>query len=406
MTAHVRSGGVYKNVDFHGAYERASGVYSVLDEIWVRNSGAYKLAWRADGPPPAPTSLSSSAVNGGYINVGWAYAANVENDYNRVEVQQPGDIARIGTNYAGTTQQRSGYAHGAGVSLQARTVDNGGQVSAWATVPGVTALNALPGAAAIQNMWFDGTNFQLQWYDPGNPYGDISAVQVFYRNATVEGGWTFHSQWSTAGGLRQVTLAGRGWDGHHQAFVRVINNAGYTDSALAGVWAPPMPGTEKTIAAYVGDSWGYNAGAYRNDGTVRAGQFSATPWGPHYGMFFYGDWNLWNLGHGYQANYGYIFMIRNGSEGFSGNMFFEPHGYGTPPGANPSGLNMLWSSEGEFQGFDASRWEPIPTGVLGAIANGSAQGMGIWTPSLLQSNYKVFKGPALNGLAGVVRLGF
>ena len=402
----MRSGGVYKNVDFYNFYQRFGGAYVRMDELYVRNAGAYKLAWRADGPPPAPTSLSASAANGGIVNVGWAYAANPENDYNRVEVQQPGDIARIGTNYAGTTQQRTGYAHGAGVSLQARTVDNSGQISAWATVPGVTALNALPGAASIQNFWFDGTNFQFQWYDPGNPYGDISAVQVFYRNVTLNEGWTHHSTWGTAGGLRQVTLLGRGWDGLHAAFVRVVNNAGYTDSTIASQWAPPMPGTEKTIAAYVGDSWGYNAGAYRNDGTVRQGQFSTTPWGPHYGMFFYGSYNLWALGHGYQANYGEIFMIRNGSEGFAGTVWFEPHGYADPPAANPSGLDMLWPSVSSFSGFDASGWEAIPTGVLGAIANGSAQGIGIWTPSLSQGEYRVFKGPSLNGFAGVIKLNF
>jgi hypothetical protein len=403
VSLYVRQGGVYKLVDFDDLYRRNGGVYSKMKELYVKHAGVYKLVWRADGPPPPPSSLGIAAVNGGVINVGWAWAANEEGDYNRVEVQQPGDIARIGTNYPGTTQQRTGYAHGTSVVLEARTVDNGGQFSAWTPVPVTGALNALPGPASFSAFWWDGTNFQLQWTDPGNPYGDISAVQLWYR-ADHEGTWTLGATHGTAGGLRQWALPGRGWDVLNHAFIRVVNNAGYTDSGILSVWTPPQPGTEKTLAAYIGDSWGYNAGGYRNDGTVRQGQFSPTPWGTHYGMFFYGANALWNMGHGYQAASGEIFMIRHGTEGFTGTVWFEPHGYGSPPGFTPSGLDQQWASTSEFAGHDASAWEPIPGYVLASIANGSAQGMGIFTGNTAQSLYKVFKGPSLNGFAGVVRL--
>ena len=240
MPSYVRSGGIYQLQDFNEVLRRDAGVYSIMQEALVRNGGIYKQAWRADGPPPAPTSLSATAANGGIVYVAWAYPANSENDYNRVEVQVAGDTARIGTTYPTTTQQRTGYAHGASVALQARTVDNAGNVSAWTTVPTATALNALPGAASISNFGWERGNqrFIIQWTDPGNPYGDISSVQVWYRNS-AEGTWTNHSNYGTAGGLRTVYMAGRGWDIDTYAFVRVVNAAGYTDSGVVGAWTPP-----------------------------------------------------------------------------------------------------------------------------------------------------------------------
>ena len=404
MTLYVRSGGIYRVVDYDDLLRRDAGVYAKMKELYVKNAGVQKLVWRADGPPPAPASLSVSAVNGGTINTSWTWPANPENDYNRVEVQQPGDIARVGTNYAGTTQQRTGFAHGTNVVLEGRTVDNGGQVSSWVAFPVVSAVNVLPGQAAMTAFYWDGSNFRTTWNNPGNPYGDVHTQQLYYRRSD-EGSWTLGYSGPYSGGSHgPVFLPGRGWDALYQSFVRIINNAGYTDSAVASAWAPPQPGTEKIVAALIGDSWGYNAGGYRNDGTVRQGQFSPTPWGTHYGMYFYGANSLWNMGHGFQAASGEIFMIRHGTEGFTGTVWFEPHGYGTPPGTTPVGLDLQWPSTSEFAGNDATYWEPLPASVLGAIANGSAQGMGIFTSSTAQSMYKVFKGPTLNGYAGVVRL--
>jgi len=405
MTLYRRTAGVYTALNFSAVLRREAGVYVVAKEALVRGSGAYANSWRADGPPPAPISLTSVAANGGTVTVGWAYAANVEADYNRVEVQAPGDTARNATNYAGLSQVRTGYAHGVSVPLEARTVDNGGQVSAWTAVPTVSAISALPGAASISNFAWERTNqrFIIQWTDPGNPYGDISAVRVYYRNSG-EGTWTLHSEYGTAGGLRTVYMAGRGWDVLAQAFVRVINNAGYADSAVVTAWTPPQPGTEKIINCVLGDSWGFTAGAYREDGTVRMGMFSTTPWGNHYGMYFYGTNGLWNLGHGWPAFSGEIFMVRSGVEGFTGTVFFYPHGYNTKPATTPGGNGLTWASTSQFGGADASGWESIPVDVLSSIADGGTRGIGIYTPELLQSYYKVFKGPALNGLAGQIKL--
>ena len=165
-----------------------------------------------------------------------------------------------------------------------------------------------------------------------------------------------------------------------------------------------QPGTEKIINAYIGDSWGFNAGAYRNDGTVRMGQFSTTPWGNHYGMYFYGPNVLWNAGHGWAANSGEIFMIRSGVEGFTGTVFFYPHGYDTPPASAPGGNGLTWASTSQFAGSGASGWEAIPADTLASIANGGTRGIGIYTPELFQSHYKVFLGPALNGLGGQIKL--
>jgi hypothetical protein len=290
------------------------------------------------------------------------------------------------------------------VVLQARTVDNGGQTSAWVSVPSTTAINVLPQPANFHAFYWGGADLVFSWNDPANPYGDAGNVQLWYRRDD-EGSWTLGATHGYAGTTNRVwTLPGRGYDALHHAFVRTFNNAGYTDTPVRSTWTPPAPGTEKTIAALVGDSWGYAAGAFRGDGTVRQGQFSPTPHGLHYGMFFYGTNALWNLGHGHAAASGEIFMVRHGVQGFTGTVWFDPHGYGGVPSSAPASLGMAWPSVSEFAGTDASAWEPIPGGTLWGIASGVVQGMGIWTPSTLQSLYKVFKGPSLNGFAGVVRL--
>jgi hypothetical protein len=404
MTLYRRTSGIYTALGFDRVYRRAGGVYSIAQEALVRSGGAYQNVWRADGPPPAPVGLTASAANGGVVNVGWSYAANVENDYNRVEVQQPGDIARIGTNYAGTSQSRTGYAHGASVSLQARTVDNGGQASAWTTVPTVTALNAAPNAAALTAFFWDGSNWHIRWNDPANPYGDVSAMQVFIRN-NAEGTWTLVGSYGWTGqASREVTAAGRGWDTLHHTFVRTVNNAGYTDTGVASQWTPPQPGVEKFINPHEGNSWAYAAGAYRHDGTVREGMFSETPMGLHFGIFFYGN-QLYDACHGYPPTTGWIFMVRRGAEGFTGNLHFTGHGYATNPGSAPTGDgHASWVSANQFAGADSSAWETIPSNCLAQIASGVTKGIGIFTFSNFQSNYRVFQGPAFNAYAGVISL--
>src|SRR6478609_6095772 len=99
MTLYVRSDGIYLPVNFDNLTRREGGVYAKYNELLVRESGTYKSVWRSNGPPPAPIGLTTSAVNGGKVNVSWSYASNPENDYLRVEVQQFGDTARLSTNY-------------------------------------------------------------------------------------------------------------------------------------------------------------------------------------------------------------------------------------------------------------------------------------------------------------------
>lgn len=404
MPLYRRTSGIYTALNFSGVLRREAGVYAVSKEAFVRSGGSYQQVWRADGPPPAPTGLTSTAANGGTVTVGWAYPANAENDYNRVEVQQPGDTARYGTNYAGTSQVRTGYSHGASVPLEARTVDNGGQVSAWTAAPTVTALNALPPAAALTAFFWDGSNWHIRWNDPANPYGDLSTMQAYIRN-NAEGNWTLVGSYGYTGQAnREVTVAGRGWDTLHHTFVRSINNAGYTDTGVASQWTPPQPGTEKVFAPDEGNSYAHAAGAYRDDGTVRQGQFAPTPMGNHFGLYFYGT-KLYNGGHGYAPVSGDIFLMRSGTEGFTGPVFFTGHGYAVNPRTIPNGDgHSQWTSTSEFAGSGASAWEPLPAGCLSMIGSGVTKGVGMWTFNTFQSNYKVFLGPAHNGFAGVIRL--
>ena len=244
--------------------------------------------------------------------------------------------------------------------------------------------------------------FQINWTDPGNPYGDISAVQVWYRLES-EGTWTLGGNFGTAGGARSTTLANRGYDTVHVAFVRVVNAAGYTDAPAWSIWTPPAPGTVKTITAHDGQSYAFAAAAWRNDHSVRQGMFSPTPMGLHFGLLFYGD-ELVHACHGYAPVSGDIFMIRNGTEGFTGPLYFTGHNYGwNPAPAAPTG-QIGWTSISQFAGADASGWEPLPSSFLNAMAAGIVRGVGLFTFSDFQSNYKVFKGPYSNALAGVINL--
>jgi hypothetical protein len=404
MTLYRRTSGVYTALNFSGVLQRANGVYGVAQEALVRSGGVYQNVWRADGPPPAPINLTSGAANGGTVTVGWAWAANIENDYNRVEVQQPGDIGRTNTAYALNAQQRGGYGHGASVALVGRSVDNGGQVSAWTPFPTVTALNALPPAAVFTNLDWINSAWTIKWNDPANPYGDISAIQVYIRN-NAEGSWTLAGSYGYTGQTgRTITTPGRGWETLHHVFIRVVNNAGYTDSNTASQWTPPQPGTEKSIGPDEGNSFAYAANAWRDDGTVRQGMFAPTPMGLHFGCYFYGS-KLYDAGHGYAPVSGEIVMMRSGTEGFTGSVYFTGHGYGTNPRTNPTGDGQPgWTSSSQFGGSGATAWESLPAGMLSGIGSGVTKGVGIFTFSSFQSDYKVFLGPAHNGFAGAIKL--
>ena len=268
----------------------------------------------------------------------------------------------------------------------------------------MTALNALPPAAVFTNFDWIGSTWRIRWNDPANPYGDISSMQVYIRN-NAEGGWTLVGTYGYTGGVgREVTAAGRGWETLHHAFIRVINNAGYTDSNVGSQWTPPAPGTEKNIGPDEGNSFAMRGQRLARRRHCSSGHVLADPDGSSLRLFFYGS-KLYDAGHGYPPVSGEIFMMRDGVQGFTGycvlhrtRLRHEPSRGVRPATVMPVGLPRA-SSVG-------------PARPLGAAACRCSGGHGFRRDEgcrhlhllVFQSDYKVFLGPAHNGFAGVIGL--
>jgi hypothetical protein len=425
MTLFVRSGGVYQPVKKDGLTDRWQGAYYRQRELFVRNGGVYKSVYRMDGPPPPPSSVTVTARNGGYLTVNWTWADNPENDYLGMAIQEFGEVDRLISGYPDTSQLRGDYAHGQPIYLQAASVDYAFNYSEWVGVTaagaggdppptyeppptgggGEVAINVLPQPAVFTNMdWLTSGSWHVVWNDPANPYGDISEMQVHTR-LHDGGAWQMFGSYPWTGQAgREVWVPGFAWDAVHDILIRTVNAAGYADTNVGSNWTSPQPGTEKNIGPDEGNSFGFAAGAWRDDGTVRQGAFSPTPWGLHVGAFFYGT-KLWEAGHGYQPTSGEIFMMRSGSEGFTGPVFFSGHAYTVNSRGWPNyGGQPGWVSQSQFAGSGASGWEPLPLQMLQGISSGYTRGIGIFTDNPAQGNYKVFLGPAHNGYAGAVKL--
>ncbi len=400
---YVRDGGIQKLIGPSKLLRKVGGVWQILgSSLKVKVAGAQVSTWTANSPPPAPTGLGAVPVNGGKINTSWAYPTNLENDYASVEVEQISSIGRAVTAHPTTTQQRTGYAHGVSIPLQARSVDTSGLMSAWVALPVVTTINALSGGATGVYPSWNGTSFTVAWTNPGNPYSDITAVEVYKSSG---GAYTLAHTEAYVGGLRTASIASSASDTLHSFKVRVVNSAGFVETAPISLWSPPAPGTVKNILADAADTWAFTLGAWRNDGSVRSGQFDNYPMGMNVGLFFYGT-KLWEACHGYTPIKGEIFMQRNGSQGFSGNLNFHGHGYMVKPAGQPGRGAVDWTSTSEFLGSGVSSWEIMPQSARESIAWPTLRGFGIHTDLTYQSEYRHFWGPANVGAAGQVRLTF
>jgi len=404
MTLFVRAAGVYRPVAIDNLFQRSEGVYSKVSELKVKSSGGYRSAWRENVAPPAPINLFSTAEGGGVINVYWAWATNPDDDYSRVEVQEVGDVARIPTDYPEVYQRRTGYTEGQGVYMQVRTIDHAGLASPWGTIGGVTARYSHPGIATMTGVGWNGTAFVVNWTAGDNAYGDPTDARLMCKTQ-AESTWTQVGPplATSAGQPHSVIAPVRTWDANHFFYVQTMTSWAMTNSIAVNRWAPPVTGTEKTITPYSADSYAFTPNIWLNDGKVRQGQFSPTPHGLHFGMFFYDDL-LYNASHGHPAVSGDIFMIREGEQGFPGTVFFEGHAYRSRPSATPTGSGVTWPSTNQFTGADASAFEALPASFLQSVAVGTTKGVGIYTASEAQTNYKVFKGPSTHGSAGMIRL--
>ena len=437
MTTYVRSGGVYRPVDYNGVLDRRNGVYSRSKEMFVKNGGTYKSVWRADTPPPPPTNLTAVAMNdaSGTIHVEWAWQPNYEYDYLRVEVQEPGDVRRYPTAFPETSQNRSGYSHGQSVMLQARTVDLGGNVSPWVQFGPVQALSVPPGPPGAPVVYWNGSTLMASWSNPGNPHGDIYKQEVHVQTSWSDTDYTIAYSGPFVSGPQGPVSVFLAWDKLHRVRVRLFGGVSqtyiweqWTDSQWTYWWTPPAPGTTKEVGSAGGDTFIYRpsfGSVYHFDGKVRQGVYWAPAADPSgegqaMGIWVYGigpanaasalpeacNCRDANWGYGYPPVSGEVFMMRDGANGAPGNLSFYAHGYRTLPGglSSPPGNGITWASIHTYDTPGATGWEPLPRAFLDTIANGTTLGLGIHTSNRDPSAIREMLSSQINYMAARIML--
>jgi hypothetical protein len=438
MALYVRSGGTYRPVNYDGLFDRWQGVYYKQRELYVKDAGQYKLAWRADTPPPPPTNLTAVAMNdaSGTIHVEWAWQPNYEYDYLRVEVQEPGDIRRYPSAFPETSQNRSGYVHGQSVTLQARTVDQGGNVSPWVQFGPVSVLSVPPGPPGAPFLYWNGSTLMAEWDNPGNPHGDIYKQELMVETSYYgTDQWTVMYSGPFVPGHQGPVSAFMAWDKLHRAKVRLYGGVSqtyiweqWTDSQPATWWTPPAPGTTKEVGSAGGDTFIHRptfGSVYHFDGKVRQGVYWAPEADPSgqgeaVGIWVYGigphnaasalpeacNCRESNWGYGYPPISGEVFMMRDGANGAPGNLSFYAHGYRFLPGGLPlpPGNGITWASTNTYATPGATAWEPLPRAFLDTIANGTTQGLGIYTSNRDPSAHRQMLSSQIDGQAARILL--
>ena len=381
-------------------------------------------------PPPPPTNLTAVPWNdaSGTIHVEWAWQPNYEYDYLRVEVQEPGDIRRYPTNVPETSQNRSGYTHGQSVMLQARTVDIGGNVSPWVQFGPVTALSVPPGPPGTPVLYWNGSTLMATWSNPGNPHGDIHTQELMVQTDWGDTSWVIKYSGPFVPGPQGPVSVFLEWNKPHRVKVRLHGGVSqtyifeqWTDSQIAYWWTPPAPGTTKEVGCYYGDTFLYRPGGYSTyhfDDRVRQGVYwpiaddYPSGSGEAIGIWTYSDDlteacngnDYFQFGYGYPPVSGEVFMMRDGSNGAPGNLFFYAHNYVHAPGDRPVGNGITWPSTYTYNTPGATAWEPLPRAFLDTIANGTTRGLGIHTSNRDPSAFKQMLSPYYDYQAARIRL--
>ena len=347
----------------------------------------------------------------GTIHVEWTWPSNPENDYWRVEVQEPGDINRYPTDYPTTSQNRGGYAHGQNVMLQARTRDLGGNASSWVQFGPVMALSAPPGYVPAPHLYWNGSTLMATWINPGNPHGDIYKQEVLAQTGYLSDTWVVKYSGPFVPGPQGPVSVFLEWDKVHRVKIRLYGGVSqtyiweqWTDSQHALWWTPPAPGTTKEVGSYYGDTYLVRpsfGNSYHFDDRVRQGVYWAAEADPSGQGEAIGIWTYSNdlteacngadyfqFGYGYPPVSGEVFMMRDGSNGAPGNLFFYAHNYIHAPGDQPVGNGITWASTYTYNTPGATAWEPLPRAFLDTIANGTTSGLGIYTTNRDPSAFK------------------
>lgn len=407
VPTYVKQAGAWSALNFTGVKFKQAGAWGVGAALYVKDAGIWKPSWAANAPPPDPTSVAAVALNGGGATVSWVWPGNAENDYDRVRVEQQVNGGAWGsmqeTLYSAQTQSRTGLTHGYTYKYRVATRDTAGLLSNWVESNTISAINTGPAGASITNVTWDsgGDRFQVFWTDPGNPYSDITDVDLYAKHSAES--YVKISDFGYAGGARSAYVSRRAWDNLHSFFVRVISPGGTTDSNVWQAWSPPQPGTVKTITPQGSDTW-TQAQGWRNTAYLFQGRWDET-YEKQAGYLFYGT-QLADACHGFTPSVVSITMRRYGSFGESGKLDYYFHGYLSEPAGSPGLITgSYWPSWNTYFGDD--EWEdPIPSSNYGAIVSGAYRGIALWKDSTNVYYYRHMYGPSNYANAGKIKISF
>lgn len=147
---------------------------------------------------------------------------------------------------------------------------------------------------------------------------------------------------------------------------------------------PPTPPRMSTWANSSGNSYRTVYNGWRNDGTVRQGQYSGQ--GLHTGLWLWGS-DVSNAMTGKTIIRARVFITRKSTGGSASRqpVYIRWHTYTNYPSGKPtvsSDCVVAYFKWGE------SKWVELPQTFCTAFANGTAKGIGIYTPN--NSPYMIF----------------
>lgn len=148
----------------------------------------------------------------------------------------------------------------------------------------------------------------------------------------------------------------------------------------------PTPTTPPKISTWYsssGNSWRTKYNGWRNDGTVRQGQYGG--YGLHTGLWLWGS-GVSDAITGKNITRARVYLTRNANGGNAANqtVYIRWHSYLSYPSGQPA-----MSSDYVTASFrwGASRWVALPTSFINAFKAGTAKGIGIYSPT---GSYMIF----------------
>ena len=288
--------------------------------------------------------------------------------------------------------------HNAVCRARIRTVDTLAQVSAWVTSGQLVNVNDTTGPAlGTLSVTASGRGALINFAAPT----DASGVSATYLQIDTGGGWATIANFGTGGASNWYMNFASGDRGKLVNFrlysVDIYGNA-TTGSTVQFQTAP-----QGTFYAFPSESATYETAGtptWRSDtDDVISGFFDGT-YGTQAGAWFYGT-AFADICKGHTPDTVRLFMIRNGSDGSTGNNVIQMHTNTSKPGGDVS-LTGASDNGPLLAGSNASADHVLPGGWYTAIGNGTARGISTRDPG----SYRRLQGRAKNAYSGLVTIIF